>query len=234
MSIRVIRAGEHIQHIPGWGMTVRESGVAVATSNWWEVPGKTCVAAYQPKGAASYAASKVNLANPGTYDCTAPGAGPSFDTAVGWTFGGWLLNGLTPIVDQTWSAFCAYTNALLSGGPQSLFGAQTATPPWSGFGARSYSVIGRRVLNGSYHDGGTPAAAGVLGFAGSDGYFNGADYCNIGAQTGLVTPMAIGARLISSGVIDEPYRGNIVALAIYSAVLTSTEVAALSIRMAAL
>ena len=68
MTIRAIRAGEHVQHIPGWGMTVRESGVAVATSNWWVVAGRTCVVAYQPKGAATYAASLVNLANPGTYD----------------------------------------------------------------------------------------------------------------------------------------------------------------------
>ena len=36
MTIRVIRAGEHIQNIPGWGMTVRESGVAVVAANWWE------------------------------------------------------------------------------------------------------------------------------------------------------------------------------------------------------
>ena len=32
MTIRVIRAGEHIQRIPGFGMSVRESGVAVAAA----------------------------------------------------------------------------------------------------------------------------------------------------------------------------------------------------------
>ena len=37
------------------------------------------------KGAASLAASYINLANPGTYDA-APGTAPSFDTATGWTF----------------------------------------------------------------------------------------------------------------------------------------------------
>ena len=41
--MRIIRAGEHIQHIPGYGISVRESGVAVAANKWWEVPGKTCV-----------------------------------------------------------------------------------------------------------------------------------------------------------------------------------------------
>lgn len=90
--MRIIRAGEHIQHIPGYGISVRESGVAVAESNWWEVAGKTCVAAYQPKGAASLAASYGNLANPGTYTL-GPGDAPTFDTALGWTFDGiadWL------------------------------------------------------------------------------------------------------------------------------------------------
>lgn len=44
-----------------------------------------CIVAYQPKGAASLAASYVNLANPGTYNAE-PGSAPSFDTTIGWTF----------------------------------------------------------------------------------------------------------------------------------------------------
>ena len=46
-----------------------------------------CIAAYQPKGAASLAASYVNLVTPGTYDA-APGTAPTFDSALGWTFDG--------------------------------------------------------------------------------------------------------------------------------------------------
>ena len=64
---------------------VFDPGLAVAP--WWKVAGKTCVAAYQPKGAASLAASYVNLANPGTYDA-APGAAPTWASATGWTFNG--------------------------------------------------------------------------------------------------------------------------------------------------
>ena len=63
-----------------------DPGLAVAPP-WWQVAGKTCVAAYQPKGAASLAASYVNLANPGTYDA-APGAAPTWASATGWTFNG--------------------------------------------------------------------------------------------------------------------------------------------------
>ena len=52
---------------------------------WWDLNGTitSCVAAYQPKGAASYAASKVNLANPGTYNAT-EGNAPDWDATNGW------------------------------------------------------------------------------------------------------------------------------------------------------
>ena len=50
------------------------------------IPKANCIAAYQPKGAASYAASKVNLVNPGTYNLTDGANFPAWDTAIGWTF----------------------------------------------------------------------------------------------------------------------------------------------------
>jgi hypothetical protein len=60
-----------------------------AFPKWWlsgSIPAANCIAAYAPKGAASYAASKVNLANPGTYNATDGTNYPTWDTAVGWTF----------------------------------------------------------------------------------------------------------------------------------------------------
>lgn len=51
-----------------------------AAESWWQAGGTTgAVAAYLAKGAASYAASKVNLVSPGTYDLT-----------DGATFPGWV------------------------------------------------------------------------------------------------------------------------------------------------
>lgn len=50
------------------------------------IPKANCLAAYQPKNAASYAASKVNRVNPGTYDLTNGVAYPSWAAATGWTF----------------------------------------------------------------------------------------------------------------------------------------------------
>lgn len=56
---------------------------------WWLAGGidpDDCIAAYQPKGAASYAASKVNLANSGTHDLSDGTAYPTWDASKGWTF----------------------------------------------------------------------------------------------------------------------------------------------------
>lgn len=102
--MRIIRAGEHIQHIPGWGVTVRESGVTVA-ANWWDTF-TDAVLVYCPKGAMSYAASKVNLANPGTYDASDGATYPSFDPASGWIFDSteWLTTGLAWGA-LTWTAY---------------------------------------------------------------------------------------------------------------------------------
>ena len=67
--------------------TFQPSSQAAAGGGWWDLNGTitSCVAAYQPKGAASYAASKVNLANPGTYNLS-DGVAPNWDTGTGWGF----------------------------------------------------------------------------------------------------------------------------------------------------
>ncbi len=55
---------------------------------WFTAPsGATCVAAYDAIGAASLADSYVNEANPGTFDA-APGVAPTWAYGTGWTFNG--------------------------------------------------------------------------------------------------------------------------------------------------
>jgi len=59
------------------------------SGGWWlagGIPASNCIAAYQSKGAASYAASKVNLNNSGTHDLSDGAAYPAWDTSTGWTF----------------------------------------------------------------------------------------------------------------------------------------------------
>lgn len=64
--------------------------VDTAVNQWWlsgGIAAANCIAAYQAKGAASYAASLVNLANPGTYNAT-EGTAPDWAAGTGWTFNG--------------------------------------------------------------------------------------------------------------------------------------------------
>lgn len=74
----------------GLGLTRRAGAGGGASGPWWLAGGidpANVAAVWQPKGAASLAASYVNLANPGTFDLTV-GKAPSFDPSVGWTFNG--------------------------------------------------------------------------------------------------------------------------------------------------
>lgn len=79
----IIRPGQRLI-VPG--LQVYSAGGAAAGGNWWNYTG--VVAAYDAKNAASQAASYVNLANPGTYDCTVASGTPSWANGTGWTFDG--------------------------------------------------------------------------------------------------------------------------------------------------
>lgn len=61
------------------------------SGDWWLAGGvnsSDCLAAYQSIGVDSYVASKVNLANPGTYNITDGASYPTWNAATGWTFDG--------------------------------------------------------------------------------------------------------------------------------------------------
>lgn len=211
---------------------------AAAAAGWWVVAGKTCVAAYQPKGAASLAASYVNLANPGTYDA-APGTAPTFNAATGWTFDGassqYLITGIVPVNNQTWSMIVRFSDADTA--PQSLAGVRETTPA----GIR-FHVDHRRDSNTNVYfgSGGVRAVAaafgaGTLGFAGNQGYKN-------GLAIGTTIPSAAGTftRAIwiggtnTDGTLTPVLTGKIQAVAIYSDTLSAGEVATVSSAMAAL
>ena len=84
----VQRPGQKIITIgnPGLSVTGPRGGAIIPWYLAGGVDPAHCIAAYQPKGAASYAASKINLANPGTYDITEKNAGvePSWSAENGW------------------------------------------------------------------------------------------------------------------------------------------------------
>lgn len=195
------------------------SGVSL---NWWEAGGASgCVGAYLAKGAASYAAAKVNLANPGTYDLTEFGS-PSFG-AGGITFtmaADKFLTGITPAAN--WSGFIQVTNVVVTS--EKHFGYGIGGMP-------SFGVYIRYSDGNTYYSNGLEAAVpslgvtgGNFGIAGDKAYRNGADEgITLGSWTGSAGNIFIGTA---------PY--TLVALSIYNTVLTAPQALAVATAMAAL
>lgn len=202
---------------------------AVAAVPWWLAGGvaaANAVAVYQPKGAASLAASYVNLANPGTSDA-APGTAPTFDAATGWTFAAassqYLTTGVTGN-KQNWTYLVRYSNASGSG---IVFGSLEAIKLW---GPRV--TIGRIYYGATFFDRGAMPAAAIYCQSGPDRYLDGASDGTFAAQsfTGT-TQLEIGR---ATGITTLYFSGNVQAVAIYNTTLTSTQVGLISAAMAAL
>lgn len=213
-------------------------GGVVTVTPWYLLGGVTsaqCVAAYQPKGAASYAASKININLPGTHDATDGVATPTWSTSVGWSVvtasSQYLVTDITPS-DETWSYLIQFNNA--SSNPGRLFGMLATVgslyiQPNSG-GSRIQYANGSGTVNNA-----TPqTSAANAAMAGPNCYRNGAADGSIGA--GAFT----GAREIwiggqnNGGTGSSFITGNIVALAIYNITLSSTQVGLIAPAMAAL
>lgn len=195
------------------------------------------MAAYQPIGAASLAASYVNLQNPGTYDA-APGTAPTFAPATGWTFNGtthYLTTGITPANNGTWTFLARWSGT--SGDNRTLLGYYNA-----GGGAMLISSMATSVSTYSGTDfptgiaSNSPAlAAGVYGFAGKTPYRNGAaESTAIPAGTGSAAAILLGALNLNGSSVIQRFLGDIHAIAIYSATLTAGQIATVSAAMAAL
>ena len=203
-------------------------------ANWWEAGGApTPVAVYQPIGAASLAASYVNLANPGTYDA-APGVAPTWASATGWTFSAAirtrLLTGVVPDVG-TWSVFILFSDAV-AGGPALGFNV-SATCRLNIYPGLSTT---RYYRNGGNFSTSGVIESGVMAVAGQSAYLNGSlDGALSGAQSG--TPIQIwigGYNPDAATTTGACFTGNIQAVAIYSSTLDASQVAAVSAAMAAL
>ena len=211
--------------------------VSAAAANWWEAGGATgAVAVYQPKGAASLAASYSNLANPGTYDA-APGVAPTWASGTGWTFAGtqYLKSGITPadgysVVVRVSNYAQAYTASF---GTRASSTARFYIMPntINGGGSSIFAYASIEQGTGS----GTSVVNGVLAMTKDAGYKDGVIITAIsstwvGAAGGTVY---IGAR-DRAGAADYYMTGDIQAIAIYNTTLTAPQVAAVSAAMAAL
>lgn len=229
----MIHNSRHIVIPSMLGLRVQTPRGTVATANWWVVSGKTCVAAYQPKGAASYDASKVNLANPGTYNAT-EGVAPSWAAGTGWTFNGSSQYLTTVVGGNSYSALVRFSDGTEQS--SAIFGETKTTtndtrlniyPYYSG-GHIYFRCGGNYDQNGYY-------TFGVLAVTPAAAYANGTSLGSLsGAWTGTTSyTIALGGHCINAS-IDEKWTGKIQAFAIYSDTLSSAEVATVSAAMAAL
>lgn len=180
------------------------------------------VAAYQPIGAESLAASYVNLANPGVYDA-APGVAPTLG-AGGWNASGaeYLTTGITP--SSGWSAIALFSNAQASssicgnaGVPRFyLWPSNGGITRVYGYGNAANSVAGAQT-------------SGVMAMAASKCYLNGNFDGTAGTWSGTS-----GVFYLLASEPAEKFIGTVAAVAIYSSTLDAAQVEAVSAAMAAL
>jgi hypothetical protein len=206
-----------------------KSQAAVAGGGWWDLNGTltSCIAAYQAKGAASYAASLDNLTGNATYDLTEVASSPTWDASYGWQ--GSTTNYLSTNIPST-----------------SINDAITIAARWSDrnkSAGHSYIVGKMSYINGSNHYYGLRwhytnyyfhlgnvsvtynTAHSVSILAGHDAYADGVYKATIGDDDGYY---------ISGNLPIINGDAKVQAIAIYSATLTSTQVENLYTAMAAL
>lgn len=198
-----------------------------AAAAWWQVAGVTCLVAYQAKGASSYAASKVNLAQPGTYDAVDGATPPTWAALTGWTGAATSVMSLTTglSVAKTYTIACEVANqtSTTSNGSfvscsANLYIARinTSGVVWWNNGALTIGTIG---INAGRH---TLIALPTAAYI---------DDVSDGALAGTGTS---GNLIIGSGALGAKWSCDIIALAVYNQTLSSAQKTALTTAMAAL
>ncbi len=206
--------------------------------NWWLAGGisaANCVEVYQPKGAASYAASKINLANPGTYDAADGAAFPTWSSQIGWTFVGassqYLTTGYIP-ADQNHSLIIRFCNGY-EDSANLILGALNAVATINQEFSNDHSDVV------DYINGAVPFVSiapgldhGVLAMAGNKAYRNGVNEGGNLSAWGAGTAVApnIGGRNFN-GVAGTFWTGMVQAFAAYNIALTPAQVLAVTNAM---
>lgn len=206
---------------------------------WWlagDAPAP--LAAYQPLGAASQAASYINLANPGVYTVV-PTVDPAWSGTDGWIFSGSQYMDTTVVIAPwtTKSVLCRFSNATVQGSGTLLGVMQTTsaimlTPNIGVNGGSHTARIGRAP---TYYP---PAMTeGVLGASAQNGYANGVldgKVCNpyTGGTTKSVYIGCLWSGTAPTG--GTHFIGHIQAVVMYDYELTEGQMAAVSAAMAAL
>lgn len=218
---------------------------ASAAGNWWEVAGQTCVAAYCPKGAADYAASKGNLANPGTWTAADGAAYPTWAAETGWTF-----NGTTQYLTTTngilhgLSAFSVLMRCnITSGAKRGLFsnGSGTVTDDTVFLESDRQFVrdasVGSTSLTYSWPTNQNAVACVTYSATAWTVYSQGSSVAS-GAGYGTLSTSTLATWLVGvsagTGAAIKYMAGTVQAMAVYAGELSPAQVAALTTAMNAL
>ena len=206
---------------------------------WWLAGGITpanCVVAWQPKGATSLSASKINLANPGTYDLIDAGGTtiPSFSPSIGWSFDGqddYLYSTVIPNLNYTWSMLvsCSDVNtdskAVVGVGGAGIFC----------FYILRSSATKWQFAHKKYTEPLSTLTGGIFAISGTNGFING------GSKFAMSTSGWDGvARAVYVGALNADNtptyfgKSKVHAISIYNVTITDTQVAAVTNAMQAL
>jgi hypothetical protein len=228
--MRIQRPGQRIITIGNPGLSI-SSPRGGAAASWWLAGGVSaanCIAAYQAKGVASYAASKVNLANPGTYDAT-DNTAPAWDTSTGWTFNGVTNSRYLTIA---YASTALHSIIIRLSGISASKSRVIASAGYANLHIYPGYIDGKVYLRGYSSSGvsvSTVYTQGVFCVVPGGGYIDGVSAGTYSHDaSGDITSFEIGRY-------NQYYwEGNILALAVYKATLTADQVAAITTVMNAL
>lgn len=204
---------------------------------WWLAGGITaasCIAAYQGINAMSYEASKINLANSGTYNLTEVNGAVRWDNKTGWygfsELSRCLDTNIANAITSTCSAIVRFKDATLNN--TVIIGAYDSTRGlyFSYFTATGWGFS----LNSNQANVATTKSYATLAIAGIDYYVDGAVISNLLAQNAytIVRSPYIGAQHYTT--TTQYMNGSIQAAAFYSVDITTVQVAAVTAAMNAL
>ena len=213
-------------------------GGAAPVNPWWDPQGEgLCVwSAYQPMGAASFAASLLDLSGNGNNAGDPGGANtPDWTALTGWDFDAtvpeYLTTAFVPQIDQSQSMIIRFSGVANNG---YLAGMQDAV------GTRGFYLLPnapgpfREYRNGNRTQVAGFALIGNVCIAGNQGYYNGAADGAPMAGWGAVPVNSVWIGCRNFGMVDTPITGFIQAMAIYDCTLTAPQVLAVYTAMAAL
>jgi hypothetical protein len=215
-----------------------KSQAAVAGGGWWDLNGTitSCVAAYQPKGAASYAASLTDLS--GNSNDATEGTQPDWNSTNGWMFDGeddYLKSNYVASPANSHTLIVRFSNAEAMGTTQGgIAGARSSVSTGNIWFAANTNYGVRYSLATSTQNQTPAISEGVLAVTANVGYRNG-----VADKTFTSSATNANSREIYIGIVNDYsalvyYIVYIQAIAIYNAALTSTQIGNLTTAMNAL